>query len=163
LGDYARTRAIFELGVKQTPLSYPENLWKAYIDFEFEQGERERCRALYERLVGVSGHVKVWRAFAEFEAAGIPVGAAEREDEDEEDEEEERLVEGDVEKARAVFMRGYKDLKGKGLKEEVWVFHEFTMLKLVIADVVVSFHFLACRSAQCLENVRREERKCCGC
>ena len=36
-----------------------------------------------------------------------------------EDEEEERMVEGDIEMARQVFQRGYKDLKDRSLKEEV--------------------------------------------
>jgi len=35
------------------------NLSKAWIDFEFEQGERERTRALYEALLKKTGHVKV--------------------------------------------------------------------------------------------------------
>ncbi|KAL5514901.1 CLF1 [Sanghuangporus baumii] len=117
LADYTRARAIFELGVAQTPLSYPENLWKAYIDFEFEQGEREKTRALYERLVQLSGHVKVWRSYAEFEAAPIPMSQALREDEEDEDEEE-KFVEGDVQRARQVFERAYKDLKSRNLKEE---------------------------------------------
>ena len=121
MGDFARARAIFELGVAQTPLSYPENLWKAYIDFEFEQGEREKTRQLYERLVSISGHVKVWRSYAEFEAAPIPLSQALREDEDEEEEEEEKMVEGSIELARQVFDRGYKDLKNRGLKDEVRV------------------------------------------
>ncbi|EJD01987.1 pre-mRNA-splicing factor CLF1 [Fomitiporia mediterranea MF3/22] len=118
LADYARVRAIYELGVSQVPLSYPENLWKAYIDFEFEQGEREKTRALYERLVQISGHVKVWRAYAEFEAAPIPMSQAMREEEEEEEEEEEKFVEGDVQLARQVFERAYKDLKSRDLKEE---------------------------------------------
>jgi hypothetical protein len=34
----------------------PEILWKAYIDFEVdEQGDREKTRSLYERLVVLSG------------------------------------------------------------------------------------------------------------
>ncbi|KAJ7276832.1 hypothetical protein C8J57DRAFT_1466247, partial [Mycena rebaudengoi] len=36
LEDFARTLALFELGVAQSPLSIPELLWKAYIDFEIE-------------------------------------------------------------------------------------------------------------------------------
>jgi len=36
----------------------PELLWKAYVDFEIEEGERELARALYDQLVGLSGHVK---------------------------------------------------------------------------------------------------------
>lgn len=119
LADYTRARAIFELGTSQQPLSYPENLWKAYIDFEFEQGERQRTRDLYERLVRLSGHVKVWRAYAEFEISPIPVSQASKEDDDEDEDEEEKMVDGDLELARQVFERGYKDLKNRGLKEEV--------------------------------------------
>ncbi|KAI0061172.1 pre-mRNA-splicing factor CLF1 [Artomyces pyxidatus] len=121
LADYSRARGIFELGVGQTPLSMPELLWKAYIDFEVEEGERARARALYDRLVGASGHWKVWVAYAMFEAQAIPLPRDEREDEDEEDEDEEKeekKVEGDLELARSVFQRGYKDLKSKGLKAE---------------------------------------------
>lgn len=123
LGDYTRTRAIFELGTQQNPLSSPENLWKAYIDFEYEQGERGNARSLYERLIKLSGHVKVWISYAEFELNPIPMSQKMKEDqgiEDEEEEEEEtRMVEGDAELARQVYERGYKDLKSKGLKEEV--------------------------------------------
>ncbi|KAI0038384.1 TPR-like protein [Auriscalpium vulgare] len=121
LADYSRARGIFELGVAQTPLSMPELLWKAYIDFEVEEGERARARALYERLIEASGHWKVWVAYAAFEAQAIALPRDEREEEDEEDEDEEReekKVEGDLELARSVFQRGYKDLRSKGLKNE---------------------------------------------
>ena len=104
----------------------PELLWKAYIDFEVEEGEREAARKLYERLVLVSGHVKVWISFALFEAEPMPVPRAEREEEEEEEKEEEeesevKMVPGDPILARQVFERGYKDLKSKGLKNEVCV------------------------------------------
>ncbi|KZV67380.1 pre-mRNA-splicing factor CLF1 [Peniophora sp. CONT] len=120
LADYTRSRGIFELGISQKPLSMPELLWKAYIDFEVEEGERVRARELYERLSASSGHWKVWVAFAMFEVAAIQVPREEREEEgDEEDEEAEvKMVEGDVERARAVFQRGYDDLRSKGLKDE---------------------------------------------
>ena len=65
----------------------PELLWKAYIDFETEEGEREKARALYERLVQLSGHVKVWISYATFEAEPIPVPRAMREEAEDEDEE----------------------------------------------------------------------------
>ena len=55
LEDFSRTRAIYELGVSQAQLSMPELLWKAYVDFETEEGEREKARALYERLLKLSG------------------------------------------------------------------------------------------------------------
>jgi len=123
LADYSRARGIFELGVSQSPLSMPELLWKAYIDFEVEEGERSHARALYERLTATSGHWKVWVAYAMFEAQPIQPPRDEREeDEDGDDGDEEKepkMVEGDLELARQVFQRGYKDLKGKGLKNEV--------------------------------------------
>jgi crooked neck len=122
LQDFARTRAIFDLAVSQSPLSMPELLWKAYIDFEVEEGERETARALYERLIALSGHVKVWISYAMFEAEPIPLPRAEREEEEEEDEDEEqerKMAPGDPALARQVFERGYKDLKSKGLKQEV--------------------------------------------
>ncbi|GBE80504.1 Pre-mRNA-splicing factor CLF1 [Sparassis crispa] len=117
LGDYARARAIFELGISQSTLSMPELLWKKYIDFEVEEGERERARALYERLVVLSGHVKVWISYALFEAESMPAPRSTWE-EDEDGETEVKMVEGNVDFARRVFDRGYKDLKSKSLKRE---------------------------------------------
>ena len=124
LADYNRARGVFELGVSQTPLSMPELLWKAYVDFEVEEGERARARALYERLAVASGHWKVWVAYATFEAQPIQLPRDEREDEDEEgddgdEEREPKMVEGDLELARQVFQKGYKDLKSKDMKNEV--------------------------------------------
>lgn len=118
LEDFSRTRAIFELGISQSQLSMPELLWKAYIDFETEEGERDKARNLYERLLNLSGHVKVWISYALFEATPLPIPRAEREELDEETEEV-PMLEGDVEAARRVFDRAYRDLKSKGLKAEV--------------------------------------------
>jgi crooked neck len=97
----------------------PELLWKAYIDFEIEEGDREKARLLYERLVNLSGHHKVWISYAEFEGSSIPVPRALREEEDEDEESEVKVVEGDADQARRVFDRGYRDLKSKQLKGEV--------------------------------------------
>ncbi|KZP34440.1 protein prenylyltransferase [Athelia psychrophila] len=119
LEDFSRARAIFELAVAQPSLSMPELLWKAYIDFEIEEGDREKARSLYERLVNLSGHHKVWISYAEFEGSSIPVLRTLRDEEEEEDEEAEtKMVEGDADMAREVFDKGYKDLKNKGLKGE---------------------------------------------
>jgi len=118
LQDFPRARAIFELGVSQEQLHMPEILWKAFIDFEIEEGERESARSLYERLVSLSGNLKVWVSYAMFEADPIPVPRDERDD-DNEEEEERKLVLGNPVLARQVFERGYKDLKSKGLKQEV--------------------------------------------
>ncbi|KAG8785197.1 NineTeen Complex (NTC) component [Ceratobasidium sp. 428] len=111
LGDLARTRALFELAISQPALDMPELLWKAYIDLEFEERERERTRVLYRRLLERTGHVKVWIAFALFEAARMDA-------EEEEGGEAVEGGEGDLEKAREVFQEGYNSLRQRGLKEE---------------------------------------------
>lgn len=154
LQDFARTRAIFELGITQQNLSMPELLWKAYIDFEIEEGERETARGLYERLLALSGHVKVWIAYALFEGEPIPIPRAEREDEEDEDEDaEQKTVPGDPELARRVFERAYTDLKGKGLKSEVRNLKEFQLPLSTIS------HTWAARcSFGSLEDFRRVER-----
>ncbi|CCM05419.1 uncharacterized protein FIBRA_07636 [Fibroporia radiculosa] len=121
LEDFERTRAIFELGVLQQPLAMPEILWKAYIDFETEEGNRENARALYERLIALSGHWKVWISYAEFEASAIPLARALREEKEENEDDEVEMVEGDVERARQTFERGYSDLRRQQLKTEASV------------------------------------------
>ncbi|PPQ94647.1 hypothetical protein CVT25_009378 [Psilocybe cyanescens] len=125
LTDYTRTRAIFELGISQSPLRTPEILWKAYIDFETEEGERENARSLYERLLLLSSLVNVWISYALFEAEPIPIS---REQWDEDD--ERPMAPGNPELARNTFKRGYQDLKHQELKEErislleAWKMHE---------------------------------------
>ena len=59
LGDEERARGIFEIAVGQEALDMPEVLWKGYIDFETREEEWERARALYERLLQRTEHVKV--------------------------------------------------------------------------------------------------------
>ncbi|GAB7348633.1 hypothetical protein MBLNU459_g7006t1 [Dothideomycetes sp. NU459] len=116
LDDLERTRAIFELAVEQPQLDMPELLWKAYIDFEEEEGEYERTRDLYERLLEKTDHVKVWISYAHFE---INVPDTE-EDEDEDEGDEEKPVSEDAKRrARKVFERAYDRMKQKDLKEEV--------------------------------------------
>ncbi|KAG5570891.1 hypothetical protein H5410_060657 [Solanum commersonii] len=66
-----RARAVFELAIDQPALDIPELLWKAYIDFEISEGEFERTRALYERLLNRTKHLKVWISYAKFEASTI--------------------------------------------------------------------------------------------
>ncbi|KAL6810558.1 TPR-like protein [Trichoderma camerunense] len=112
LDDLDRARAIFELAVSQPQLDMPELLWKAYIDFEEEEGEYERTRDLYERLLEKTDHVKVWISYAHFEI-NIP-------EDDEADEELEEQPVSDEAKARArkVFERAHKSMRDKDLKEE---------------------------------------------
>ncbi|GJU78442.1 crooked neck-like protein 1 [Tanacetum coccineum] len=46
------------------------NSW-AYIDFEIAEGEFERTRQLYERLLDRTKHLKVWISYAKFEASAM--------------------------------------------------------------------------------------------
>ena len=64
-------------------------VWQAYIDFEIAEGELERTRALYERLLDRTKHYKVWVSFAKFEASAVE----QEEDEEEEDQEETDAIE----------------------------------------------------------------------
>ena len=117
LDDLERTRAIFELAVGQPTLDMPELLWKAYIDFEEEEGEYDRTRALYERLLEKTDHVKVWISYAHFE---INVPEGDEEENGEEEESQEKPVSEDAKRrARKVFERAYQSMKEKDLKEEV--------------------------------------------
>jgi len=137
----------------------PELLWKAYIDFEVEEGERTRARALYERLAAASGHWKVWVAYAMFEAQPIQLPRDEREEEDgdEGDEENEpKMVEGDLELARQVFQKGYKDLKTKGLKSEVSRTHRRKIN--TVSDDIFYFWLVARRVVASVEVIRGAAR-----
>lgn len=114
LDDLERARAIFELAVNQPVLDMPELLWKTYIDFETEEGEYDRARVLYERLLAKTEHVKVWISFARFEI-DIPDSTA---DDDEDEEEDQPVSEAAKRRARAVFDRAYTSLREKEMKEE---------------------------------------------
>lgn len=84
---------MFELAVDQEELDMPEMLWKAFIDFEISQQEFERARALYERLLERSNHVKVWISYGKFEFENANLRSIELE------------ISG-VEAARSVLSRG---------------------------------------------------------
>ncbi|KAK0765327.1 hypothetical protein N5P37_001253 [Trichoderma harzianum] len=113
LDDLDRARAIFELAVSQPQLDMPELLWKAYIDFEEEEGEYERTRDLYERLLEKTDHVKVWISYAHFE-----INIPEDDEADEEQEEEQPVSDEAKARARKVFERAHKSMRDKDLKEE---------------------------------------------
>ena len=118
LDDLERVRAIFELAISQHVLDMPELLWKAYIDFEEEESEYTRVRALYERLLDKTDHVKVWISYAHFEI-NVPDSDQENDEEEEDDEETSRPISTDAKlRARAIFDRAYKSMREKNLKEE---------------------------------------------
>lgn len=111
LDDLERARGIFELAVEEPQLDMPELVWKAYIDFEEEEGEYDKTRQLYERLLEKTDHVKVWISWAQFEI-GVP-------DSEEEGGDEERPVSEEAKaRARKIFERAHKTFKEKDLKDE---------------------------------------------
>ncbi|PWN30316.1 Pre-mRNA-splicing factor CLF1 [Jaminaea rosea] len=135
LFDEERARAIFELGTQQGAMEMPEVLWKAFIDFEFAERQWERVDGLYERLVAKTGHVKVWVSWA-LSKMQRAIAAEEDEDEGDDDDDEEGAEKAHTEltpeqqaarqerraacaaAAREVFLRGYKELQSRKLKEE---------------------------------------------
>ncbi|KAJ1664194.1 NineTeen Complex (NTC) component [Coemansia sp. RSA 1813] len=105
LGEDERCQALFDLAVDQPTLDMPEVLWKAYIDFVFDQGDYPKTRELYERLLQLTDHVKVWISLARFELAASNL------------QQKDSMATGVV-AARAVYERAYKRMKELGLKEE---------------------------------------------
>uniref|UniRef100_A0A7S3UEU4 Pre-mRNA-splicing factor Syf1/CRNKL1-like C-terminal HAT-repeats domain-containing protein n=1 Tax=Picocystis salinarum TaxID=88271 RepID=A0A7S3UEU4_9CHLO len=103
LEEDERARAILDLAIQQEELDSPELVWKHYIDFEIQMGEREKARALYEQLLSRTSHVKVWISYAAFEAAPIT-------NELEYDDLKSRELR--VLRAREVFKRGHSYLRG---------------------------------------------------
>lgn len=66
LRETARARAIYKTAIDRPQLDSPENIWKAYIDFEVEQEEYGNVEELYEQLLNRTNHVKVWLSYAQF-------------------------------------------------------------------------------------------------
>ena len=87
-------------------------MWWAYIEFEISEGEFERTRQLYERLLDCSKHVRFWISYARFEAQ----------------------ENHSIEHARMVFSRAAGYLKARGRSEE-----ERNMLRQVWLDMEASF------------------------
>ena len=68
--DDDRARAILEIACNQSSLDIPELIWKAAIDMEFEAGDLDRVRDLYELLLERSHHhLKIWVSYANMEIA----------------------------------------------------------------------------------------------
>jgi len=118
LGEAERARALYEIAVSQPELDRPEVLWKAYIGFEIGEGDRGAARALYERLLERTQHVKVWLSYARFEAEPMAVLQAEEGELGEAEAEaargggdgEEEPAEREA-RARAVYGRSYRALR----------------------------------------------------
>ena len=66
LGETERAYAILELGTKQE-LEMPEMVWKGWINISTELGDYEKVREVYQNLLDLTTHTKVWLSFAKFE------------------------------------------------------------------------------------------------
>jgi len=115
LADTPRARAIYDIAVgDDLQLDMPEIVWKDYIDFETEEEEFDKARALYEKLLTKTSHVKVWISYAQFE-----INISEESAEGEEDDEAQQLVPEEAkERARAIFKRANDLYKEQGIKED---------------------------------------------
>jgi crooked neck len=110
VGESDRARAIYELATQQDALDTSDALWKAYIDFESDEGLADNVRTLYKRLLERTGYaVRVFVASALFEV---------NEEWDTRAPDKPLLQRGGIEAARNIFQQGYDVLKAKGLKEE---------------------------------------------
>jgi len=98
LGDTNRARALYEIAINEEKLDMPENVWKAYIDFEKSQEEYDNVRSLYHKLLDKTQHIKVWLSYATFEMSLAS-------------------IEG-FEGARKVFQRANSAMKHEDSKEE---------------------------------------------
>ncbi|KAG0476689.1 hypothetical protein HPP92_013530 [Vanilla planifolia] len=121
LSETERARAIFELAIAQPALDMPELLWKAYIDFEISEGEFERTRQLYDRLLDRTKHLKVWISYAKFEASTGMVDTDRESDIqtiDDDISHQEQLAR--IQRCRRVFERGFDYFRTSApeLKEE---------------------------------------------
>jgi crooked neck len=101
LGDIDRARAIYELAIEQPVLDMPEIVWKAFIDFELEQEEFDKCRQLYTRLLNKTNHIKVWLSYAQFELNSVSNGESS----------------SNVDKCREIYKKAYESLKSSNNNE----------------------------------------------
>jgi crooked neck len=97
LGEIERARAILEAATTQPLLNMPELLWRAFVEFETEEEEYERARAVYRQLLKRTKHVKVWMSFAQFETT---------------------LTTPEFERARKIYKEGFDVLGDMDQKEE---------------------------------------------
>ncbi|KAF7846557.1 hypothetical protein BT93_L4163 [Corymbia citriodora subsp. variegata] len=111
LEDIDRARAVYELGISQPSLDMPEVVWKAYIDFEDYEGEYDKARALYERLLSKTDHPKVWISYAKFEI-NVPYSEVES------SAEQGAISQQAKTRARALFQRAHDLYKDKDMTNE---------------------------------------------
>lgn len=67
LEETERARQIAEIAINLDDMKFPELLWKCYIDMEINLNEYKRVEKLYERLLNITQHYKVYKSYAQFE------------------------------------------------------------------------------------------------
>lgn len=96
IGDLDRSFAIFEMAIRPEFLETNEFCWKAYVDHCIRfSTDPELVRSLYERLLQLTQHVKVYLSYASFEAES-----------------------GEEQRCRTIFRRGYDALDDASLEQE---------------------------------------------
>lgn len=66
LGETERARKIYETGIKQESLDTPDLLWKRYIDYEVMNQEHTRVVSLFERMLELAQHPKIYVTYAQY-------------------------------------------------------------------------------------------------
>jgi crooked neck len=66
LCEVNQVRKIYKLALSQEELEDRADVWKAYIDFEKEQGDYNVVVGLYKELLEATNHVKVWISYAQY-------------------------------------------------------------------------------------------------
>lgn len=102
--DDDRAKAILQIACDQKSLDIPELVWKAAIDLEFELGDYDRVRDLYEHLLERSGqHLKIWISYANMEVSIAT--------------EDDTTTTG-IERARVILQRSYDHFKASQANTE---------------------------------------------
>jgi crooked neck len=122
VGEEERCRAVYDVALSlgdddeeesdgSIVLDRPEVVWKSYIDYEITSGEVTRARALYERLLQETTHVKVWLSFVRFEE-DVRTGKIETKDSDSSSSSSINRESPAI--VRGIFDRGYAAVKADG-------------------------------------------------
>eukprot|EP00946_MAST-07B_sp_MAST-7B-sp1_P003242 g3242.t1 len=123
VGEEERCRAVFNIAVEQDNIERPEVVWKAFIDYEISQGRIGLARALYERLLEQTSHIKVWMSLATFEEDVRNGRVASAMDET-------NISDGSPRLVRTVYERAYASMKeeenneGRALIMAEWLKYE---------------------------------------
>ena len=115
LEEYERFEKVFELAIDNNQMNMPETVWRAYLDNEIELNNHDKARDIYERLLERSKHIKIWVAYAQFEASLGNKGVCRK---ILEKGEKFFLENPDLKEERAMLLEAWKDLEESFGEEE---------------------------------------------